>query len=119
MSFGGSFAQPLHPLERDPALQWKWHEAYRDMSKNMYRTSYTDMTHFREVNVKSNYPAGYGGHIPLVRHDILHRNTEFDRKLACMRADPSRDAKPSFEDQICGVPTITKFPCGAPKNPTK
>lgn len=27
------------------------------------------------------YPAGYGGHIPSIRFDVLHRNTAFDRRL--------------------------------------
>jgi len=110
---------PMNMIDKDPALQWKWHEAYRDMNKNMYRTSYTDATHFRETYVRSDFPAGYGGHIPSIRHDILHRNTEFDRKQACMRQDPSRDSMVSFNDQISGVPTVTKYPCGAKKNPTK
>lgn len=112
-------ALPMNMIDKDPALQWKWHEAYRDMNKNMYRTSYTDATHFRETYVRSDFPAGYGGHIPSIRHDILHRNTEFDRKQACMRQDPSRDSMVSFNDQISGVPTVTKYPCGAKKNPTK
>jgi len=89
------------------------------MNKNMYRTSYTDASHFRETYVKSDFPAGYGGHVPSIRHDVLHRNTEFDRKTALMRQDPSRDSFTSFNDQIAGVPTVTKFPCGAKKNPTK
>lgn len=84
----------------------------------MYRTSYTDATHFREVHVKSDFPAGYGGHIPSMRHDVFFRNTEFDRKHAMTRNDPSRDAFPSFIDQIAGVPTYTTFPQGARKNPT-
>jgi len=112
----------MHPPSnlppRDPAAQFEWHEAYRDSVKNMYRTTYTDASHFRETYVKSDYPAGYGGHIPAVRHDVLHRNTEFDRKQTLMRSDPSRDAKPSFVDQIAGIPTITKYPCGAKHNPT-
>jgi len=102
----------------DPAKQWDWHEVHRDMAKNMYRTTYTDMIHFKEVNVKSDYPSGYGGHIPSVRHDILHRNTAFDRTLALKRSDPSRDAHPSFQDQISGIPTWCKKPQGAKKNPT-
>eukprot|EP00929_Paragymnodinium_shiwhaense_P018295 TRINITY_DN1285_c1_g1_i1.p1 TRINITY_DN1285_c1_g1~~TRINITY_DN1285_c1_g1_i1.p1 ORF type:complete len:270 (+),score=63.69 TRINITY_DN1285_c1_g1_i1:114-923(+) len=113
------YQPPMNMADRDPALQWRWHEAYRDMSKNQFRTSYTDMTHFREVNVRTDYPAGYGGHIPSMRFDVLFRNTEFDRKQVLMRSDPSRDAKPTFADQLLGVPTITKLPCGAPKNPTK
>lgn len=103
----------------DPALQWEWHEAFRDQVKNMYRTSYSDMSHNREVYVKSDFPSGYGGHVPSVRHDVLHRNTAFDRKMALSRTDPSRDALPSFNDQIAGLPTSTKYPCGAKNNPTK
>jgi hypothetical protein len=112
-------ALPMNMIDKDPALQWKWHEAYRDLNKNMYRTSYTDASHFRETYVKSDFPAGYGGHIPSIRHDILFRNTEFDRKWALMRQDPSRDSKVSFHDQISGVPSYTKYPCGAKKNPSK
>lgn len=102
----------------DPSKQWEWHEAFRDMSKNHYRTTYTDMIHFKEVNVKSDYPSGYGGHCPSIRHDILHRNTQFDRQQALRRNDPSRDAHPSFKDQIAGVPTYCSKPQGAKKNPT-
>lgn len=105
-------------LDVDPAKQWEWHEAYRDMAKNQYRTSYTDMVHFKEVNVKSDYPSGYGGHIPCIRHDILHRNTQFDRQQVLRRNDPSRDAHPSFRDQLAGIPTFCAKPQGARKNPT-
>jgi len=105
-------------LEVDPAKQWDWHEAHRDMSRNQYRTSYTDMTHFKEVNVKSDYPSGYGGHIPSIRHDILFKNTAFDRQLALRRNDPSRDAHPSYKDQISGIPTWCSKPQGAKKNPS-
>jgi len=108
----------MNMVNKDPACQWEWHEAYRDITKNMYRTTYTDATHFRETYCKSDFPVGYGGHIPSIRHDVLFRNTEFDRKMALMRNDPSRDAKPSFIDQIAGIPTVTKFPCGAKNNPT-
>jgi len=105
-------------LNVDPAKQWDWHEAHRDMAKNQYRTSYTDMVHFREVHVKSDYPAGYGGHIPSIRHDTLHRNTAFDRQQVLRRNDPSRDAHPSFKDQISGIPTWCAKPQGARKNPS-
>jgi hypothetical protein len=88
------------------------------MSKNQYRTSYQDMIHFREVNVKSDYPSGYGGHIPSIRHDILYKNTAFDRQVALRRNDPSRDAHPSFKDQISGIPTFCAKPQGAKKNPS-
>lgn len=105
-------------IDVDPAKQWEWHETYRDMAKNQYRTSYTDMVHFKEVNVKSDYPSGYGGHIPSIRHDVLHRNSAFDRGQVLRRNDPSRDAHPSFANQIAGIPTYCAKPQGAKKNPT-
>jgi len=103
---------------RDMSKQSQWHEAHRDMAKNMYRTSYSDMSNMREVHVRSEYPAGYGGHIPSLRHDVLFRNTSFSKNLHLRRTDPCRDSHPSFEDQISGLPTITAFPNGAKKNPT-
>mmetsp|Transcript_69420 Transcript_69420/g.165433 ORF Transcript_69420/g.165433 Transcript_69420/m.165433 type:complete len:219 (+) Transcript_69420:79-735(+) len=106
-------------LAGDPAKQWEWHESYRDLFKNMYRTTYSDMSHGRETYAKSDFPAGYGGHIPSIRFDVLHRNTAFDRKMALLRTDPSRDAMPSFKANLDGVPYYTKHPCGAKKNPTK
>lgn len=102
----------------DPATQWQWHESYRDLAKNMYRTSYADASHGREVATKSEYPSGYGGHVASVRHDVLHRNTGFDRTYHLRRTDPARDAHPSFKDQLDGIPTVCKFPRGARKNPT-
>mmetsp|Transcript_17192 Transcript_17192/g.30140 ORF Transcript_17192/g.30140 Transcript_17192/m.30140 type:complete len:229 (-) Transcript_17192:39-725(-) len=103
----------------DPAKQWEWHESYRDQFKNMYRTSYSDMAHGRETYVRSDYPAGYGGHIPSMRFDVLHRNTQFDRNISLSRTDPSRDAFPSFKPSLEGLPWYTKHPCGAHNNPTK
>ena len=103
----------------DPAKQWEWHEAHRDAMKNMYRTSYSDMSHNREAHVRSDFPSGYGGHVRSLRFDVLHRNTAFDRNVALQRGDPSRDAFPSYEMQIAGMPSVTQFPCGARKNPTK
>lgn len=105
-------------LAGDPARQWEWHESFRDLAKNQYRTSYNDMAHFREVHVRSEYPSGYAGHVPSLRHDVLFRNTAFDRTLHLRRADPSRDAHSSFDMQIGGLPTSTAFPQGAKKNPT-
>jgi len=102
----------------DPARQWEWHESYRDQFKNMYRTSYADMSHSREVYVKSDFPAGYGGHIPATRFDVMHHNTSHDRTQALRRTDPSRDAFPSFKPNIDGLPGFTAFPAGARKNPT-
>ena len=36
-------------------------------------------------------PSGFGGHVPSVRHDILFRNTAFDRAQVALRNDPNRD----------------------------
>lgn len=103
----------------DPEKQWEWHETHRDFAKNMYRTSYTDMSHGREVCVKSDYPSGYGGHVPSLRFDVFHRNTQFDRSIALRRNDPSRDSHPSFQDQREGIPMATAFPQGSRgNNPT-
>jgi len=102
----------------DLQTQWKWHETFRDTSKNMYRTSYSDMVHGREVSVRSDFPSGYGGHISSLRHDVLFRNTAFDRQVAMMRMNPSRDALQSFTDQLEGIPTYCKNPRGSKKVPT-
>merc|ERR1719486_520530 len=92
--------------------QKEWHNTYRDMMENMYRTSYQDMIHGREVSVKNDFPAGYGGHVPSLRHDVLFRNTEFDRMRRGLRNDPGRDVFPSFDKQNLGLPTYTKSPRG-------
>lgn len=101
----------------DPEKQYEWHETYRDFMKNMYRTSYDDMAKNREVHVKSDLPSGFGGHVPSVRHDILFRNTAFDRAQEALRTDPNRDARPSFQDHIAGIPS-TPLPRGARKPPS-
>jgi len=106
-------------LAGEPSTQWQWHEAYRDLAKNQFRTSYTDMIHCRETCVRSDFPAGYGGHIPSIRYDLFHRNTAQDRQMALQKSDPDRDALPSFELQLKGLPSVTAHPGGARKNPTK
>jgi len=102
----------------DPNTQHDWHETYRDTVKNMYRSSYADMVHGHEVSVRSDLPSGYGGHCPSLRHDVLFRNTGFDRKKDTMKANFSRDAFPAFDGQINGVPTYCYNPRGAKKVPT-
>lgn len=94
------------------------HETFRDTTKNMYRSSYHDMVHGREISVKSDLPSGYGGHVPSLRHDVLFRNTAFDRTTQTKRNDTSRDAFPSFEEQISGIPSYTSTPRGPKKTPT-
>merc|ERR1740121_2065344 len=93
--------------------QSSWHESFRDHTSNMYRTSYQDMSHGQEVAVKSDFPSGYGGHVPSFRHDVLFRNNAFDRDCEQRRHDPRREAFPSFQDQISGIPTFTNRPRGA------
>lgn len=102
----------------DPEDQFGWHAAFRDAAKNQYRTSYLDMSHGREVCVKTDFPSGYGGHIPAVRHDILFRNTVFNEEISRRRYDIARDAFPAFTNQILGVPTSTSSPQGAKNVPT-
>lgn len=102
----------------DPETQNNWHETYRDSMHNMYRTSYLDMVHGREVSVKNDMPAGYGGHVPNLRHDVLFRNTAFDRKLENLKSDIARDTLPSFESQNQGIPCYTAFPRGKMLPPT-
>eukprot|EP00746_Dinoflagellata_sp_MGD_P162769 gnl/MRDRNA2_/MRDRNA2_90477_c0_seq1.p1 gnl/MRDRNA2_/MRDRNA2_90477_c0~~gnl/MRDRNA2_/MRDRNA2_90477_c0_seq1.p1 ORF type:complete len:188 (+),score=26.01 gnl/MRDRNA2_/MRDRNA2_90477_c0_seq1:98-661(+) len=102
----------------NPNTQHQWHETFRDTVKNMYRSSYADMVHGREVSVGSDLPSGYGGHCPSLRHDILFRNTGFDRRKEEMKMNFSRDAFPAFEGQIQGVPTYCTNPRGAKKVPT-
>mmetsp|Transcript_72446 Transcript_72446/g.125611 ORF Transcript_72446/g.125611 Transcript_72446/m.125611 type:complete len:228 (-) Transcript_72446:170-853(-) len=102
----------------NPETQTDWHNTYRDMINNMYRTSYQDMIHGREVSVKNDYPAGYGGHVPSIRHDVLFRNTEFDRMHESLRSNPARDVFPSFREQNEGVPAHTRFPRGVKTPPS-
>eukprot|EP00930_Biecheleria_cincta_P046552 TRINITY_DN32107_c0_g1_i1.p1 TRINITY_DN32107_c0_g1~~TRINITY_DN32107_c0_g1_i1.p1 ORF type:complete len:260 (-),score=24.13 TRINITY_DN32107_c0_g1_i1:128-802(-) len=102
----------------EPENQMEWHESYRDFQKNMYRTTYSDMSHSREVHVRSDYPSGFGGHVPSLRHDVLFRNTQFDRMQRDRQNDPNRDAMPDFKDHIAGIPTTTMRPQGAKRPPT-
>ncbi|CAK0846550.1 unnamed protein product, partial [Prorocentrum cordatum] len=103
---------------RDVGNQWQWHEAHRDEKKNMYRTSYSDMSQGREVAVKSDCPSGYGGHVPSLRFDVLHRNTGFDRTNTIRKNDFGRDTLPDFSEQLSGIPSYTAFPQGANSKPT-
>mmetsp|Transcript_24095 Transcript_24095/g.55643 ORF Transcript_24095/g.55643 Transcript_24095/m.55643 type:complete len:222 (-) Transcript_24095:97-762(-) len=98
--------------------QMEWHEAFRDHAANMYRTSYSDMVKGNEVHVRADFPSGYGGHDPPHRHDILFRNTGFDRVYHALRSHPMRDTLPAFDEQKSGLPSVTKFPRGARRPPS-
>ncbi|KAF4677833.1 hypothetical protein FOL47_009744 [Perkinsus chesapeaki] len=127
------------PLDaRDPtdlSSQWHWHQAFRDTAKNMYRTNYHDMVNLREVAVRSDFPSGYAGHVPTLKHDILFKNTklwqdfqhEFDRKdvdpvgVSCTEGNKREatitDRLPAFGGQKAGVPQFCANPRGANKIP--
>jgi hypothetical protein len=93
--------------------QYHWHEAYRDSAKNMYRSSYQDQIHHRDVHVKSDFPAGYGAHNPIFRHDIRFKNTELFRIRKLATTDVSRDSYPNFDANLTGVPGFCYNPRGA------
>jgi len=97
-------------LVGDLSKQWQWHEAFRDEMKNVYRSNYMDMVQGRELSVKNDFPSGYGGHIPSLRHNIMFRNTSFDRQKAIREFDNMRESKPSFKEQLEGKPCICKKP---------
>jgi len=120
MSYAACNASAIDTFNRtgDPKTQKEWHSNYRDSMDNMYRTSYKDMIHGREVSVKNDFPAGYGGHVPSLRHDVLFRNTEFDRMRSLLKNDPGRDVLPSFVEQNLGIPSLTKNPKGIGQAPT-
>ena len=59
-----------NPGTGDLSKQWEWHAAFRDASKNMYRTTTQDALNFREVAVKSRFPSGYQGHCAAKAHDV-------------------------------------------------
>ncbi|EER13809.1 hypothetical protein Pmar_PMAR000972 [Perkinsus marinus ATCC 50983] len=118
----------------DLSSQWHWHQAFRDTVKNMYRTNYHDMVNLREVAVRSDFPSGYAGHVPVVKHDILFKNTklwqdfqhEFNREdvspvgVSCTAQDDMRefrmtDRLPAFGGQKAGVPQYCQNPRGANK----
>lgn len=109
---------PLGLTTGDLGTQKDWHNSYKDLANNMYRTSYQDMIHGREIAVKSDMPSGYGGHIPSLRHDVLFKNTEFDRMRGSLKSDHGRDTMPSFQEQNLGLPAMTPNPRGRPRPPT-
>lgn len=112
----GTYFRPGDLDTGDMESQLQWHGEHRDMMNNMYRTSYQDMVHRKEVAVKKDMPSGYGGHIPSLRHDVLHRNTGFDTMRADLITDPGRETFASFWEMKAGIPSYTTNPRG-PKNP--
>lgn len=97
-----------NPGTGDLSKQWEWHAAFRDASKNMYRTTTQDAMEFREVAVKSRFPSGYQGHCAMRAHDVMHQNTALAQEINYRQVDVTRDSKPSFAHQIDGSMTYTK-----------
>ncbi|CAD7927165.1 unnamed protein product [Amoebophrya sp. A25] len=95
-------------LKGDLSRQWEWHSTFRDAAKNMYRTNTFDGLHMRENCVRSNYPSGYGGHVPQLKHDMLHLNTAQYEKMKLASVDPGRDTFPSFKQQKDGQATFSQ-----------
>eukprot|EP00928_Gymnodinium_smaydae_P007307 TRINITY_DN12646_c1_g2_i1.p1 TRINITY_DN12646_c1_g2~~TRINITY_DN12646_c1_g2_i1.p1 ORF type:complete len:176 (+),score=27.41 TRINITY_DN12646_c1_g2_i1:85-612(+) len=82
------------------AEEQQWRGVQRDLKKNMYRTAYKDMANNGEICVKSDFPVGYGGHVPSVRFDLLHRNTQLDRDAALRQLDPFHDSLPFWAPKL-------------------
>ncbi|OEH74055.1 hypothetical protein cyc_06056 [Cyclospora cayetanensis] len=80
----------------------------RQKDPNMYRTSYNDMCKGLEVCVKSDFPSGYGGHVPTVRHQVLFRDSPEALAIAARAKDPTRDSFGDFAANINGIPYLTK-----------
>jgi hypothetical protein len=112
-----SFEEDMTMQPGNMDTQYAWHTAYRDSAKNMYRSSYQDMIHHRDVHVKSDFPAGYGGHNPIFRHDMRFKNTDLFKVRHLQMTDVSRDAFPSFEPNKTGVPGFCYNPRGAKQVP--
>merc|ERR1719253_425212 len=102
---------------RDLPNQWAWHSTFRDLMKNMYRTSYSDTISGREIAALSNFPAGYGGHVAPLRHDVLFRNTTFDKEQSDLFQEHNREHLPDFCDQLAGAPVYTHSPRGPKRVP--
>ncbi|CDJ45041.1 hypothetical protein ETH_00007000, partial [Eimeria tenella] len=84
---------------------------------NMYRTSYNDMCQGREVSVQSDFPSGYGGHVPVVGHQLLFKNCKEVLEIKKREKDPSRDSFGGFEANKMGYPYLTKGAKGPPGAP--
>lgn len=90
------------------------HHVWKDA--NHYRTTYKDLCDGMESAVKSDFPSGYGGHIPSTRHDILHRGSDFDTVLK-ERINENRDYIKPFYDLKIGQPTFTDNPLAKREHP--
>ena len=72
----------------------------------------------RESAVKSDFPTGYGGNIPCMRHEVIHRNTSFekvfghhrDSQVATSDYQQPRFKFPDFAGVKQGTPIFTRNP---------
>lgn len=94
--------------------RYLWHGAFRDEVKNMYRTSYQDFMTLSPVALQSDFPSGYGGNKPSMRHEVLHRNTAFEKTYGHLRngslACSGRFHFPDFSASKTGTPIFTANP---------
>ena len=94
--------------------RYQWQQSFRDDVKNMYRTNYHDFTNLDPVALQSDFPAGYGGNKPSIRHEVLHRNTAFEHTYGHMRdgrlASAARYHFPDFTASKEGTPIYTLNP---------
>eukprot|EP00397_Hematodinium_sp_SG-2012_P013146 GEMP01013340.1.p2 GENE.GEMP01013340.1~~GEMP01013340.1.p2 ORF type:complete len:226 (+),score=57.92 GEMP01013340.1:389-1066(+) len=88
----------------DVCAQRNWQETLRGASKKMPGTANTNKIRGRKVSVTSDFANGCGGRIPVMRHDLLFRNTGFARTRArrLRQWDSSRGSFPDFSAQIAG-----------------
>ena len=95
--------------------RWKYHESFNDEMKNMYRTNYHDFMDKKPVTFISDFPCGYSGYQANLKHDIIHRNTSFEKTYGHTR-DPSlpnihgRFRLPDFKSCKEGKPGFTENP---------
>ena len=94
--------------------RYEWHKSFRDEVKNMYRTNYHDFMNRDPVALQSDFPSGYGGNKPAIRHQVLHRNTDFEQTYGHTRdaskASNDRFHFPDFTSTKQGVPIFTQNP---------
>jgi hypothetical protein len=94
--------------------RYKWHTAFHDHAKNMYRTNYHDFMNIDPVALQADFPAGYGGNKPSIRHEVIHRNTSFEKTYGHLRdakyASEGRYHFPEFTGNKQGIPVLTPNP---------
>ena len=57
--------------------------------------------------MKSNYPSGYGGHIPLQGHRVMFLSSQEAVEIFQREKNKERDAFGGFDNIIKGIPSYT------------